>query len=385
MQVAFTDAVAARRPGRRAHRGRSVGKVVTRSSRPRDNRTLATIELEPQFAPLHADAHAILRQKTLLGETYVELSRGTPAREDDQGGRAPARRQVSRPSSSTSSSGVFDKLDADGLPELAAGPGEGRRRAAGPTSTTRSATCRSSRRARNDVLDVLERPPAARRAAWSATPASSSRPSPADEAALHDRSSAQTQTFAATAPSSDALAESFQILPTFLDETKLTLARAEDVLAEHRSADPRPRPARATCTPTLADVRGLAPDLRRTFFEARPADHGVEDRPAGAARHPRGRQAAARQPRPVPRAAQPDPPVARVQPVHGRRLHLQRRGDARRRSRGPRRRRGRPLPAPVRPARAGDGRHLSERAAEQPRQRLPGRHRPGRLASRPST
>jgi phospholipid/cholesterol/gamma-HCH transport system substrate-binding protein len=39
----------------------------------RDGRTHATIEIASQYAPIRADMHAILRQKTLLGETYVQL------------------------------------------------------------------------------------------------------------------------------------------------------------------------------------------------------------------------------------------------------------------------------------------------------------------------
>jgi phospholipid/cholesterol/gamma-HCH transport system substrate-binding protein len=38
-----------------------------------DGRTDATIELSGQYAPIRANTHAILRQKTLLGETYVQL------------------------------------------------------------------------------------------------------------------------------------------------------------------------------------------------------------------------------------------------------------------------------------------------------------------------
>src|SRR5918912_810787 len=44
-----------------------------------DGRTVATIELDRAYAPVPADPRAILRQKTLLGETYVEL---TPGRRD---------------------------------------------------------------------------------------------------------------------------------------------------------------------------------------------------------------------------------------------------------------------------------------------------------------
>ena len=42
-----------------------------------EGRTDATIELDDKYAPIPEDARAILRQKTLLGETYVELTPGT--------------------------------------------------------------------------------------------------------------------------------------------------------------------------------------------------------------------------------------------------------------------------------------------------------------------
>src|SRR3954469_8934673 len=40
-------------------------------------RTNVPIDIQPKFAPLPNNVHAILRQKTLLGETYVELTPGT--------------------------------------------------------------------------------------------------------------------------------------------------------------------------------------------------------------------------------------------------------------------------------------------------------------------
>ena len=35
-----------------------------------------TLQIQPKFAPIPKDTRAILRQKTLLGETYVELTPG---------------------------------------------------------------------------------------------------------------------------------------------------------------------------------------------------------------------------------------------------------------------------------------------------------------------
>jgi phospholipid/cholesterol/gamma-HCH transport system substrate-binding protein len=56
--------------------GVSVGKVK-QTDLGSDGRTDATIELQDKYAPIPEDSRAILRQKTLLGETYVELTPGT--------------------------------------------------------------------------------------------------------------------------------------------------------------------------------------------------------------------------------------------------------------------------------------------------------------------
>src|ERR687894_3223584 len=63
--------------------GVSVGKVKEVALAPPDKRiegndtTEAVLEIRPEFAPISEDARAILRQKTLLGETNVELTSGT--------------------------------------------------------------------------------------------------------------------------------------------------------------------------------------------------------------------------------------------------------------------------------------------------------------------
>jgi phospholipid/cholesterol/gamma-HCH transport system substrate-binding protein len=60
--------------------GVGVGKVIGVAPDPADNRTLATIELQSRFAPVPRDTRAILRLKSLLGETYVELTPGNRRR-----------------------------------------------------------------------------------------------------------------------------------------------------------------------------------------------------------------------------------------------------------------------------------------------------------------
>jgi phospholipid/cholesterol/gamma-HCH transport system substrate-binding protein len=56
--------------------GVNVGHVVNLTL-DKDGRTHATIEVASRYAPVHSDIHAILRQKTLLGETYVQLIPGS--------------------------------------------------------------------------------------------------------------------------------------------------------------------------------------------------------------------------------------------------------------------------------------------------------------------
>ena len=52
--------------------GVNVGHVISLKLA-KDGRTHATLELSGKYAPVRANMHAILRQKTLLGETYVQL------------------------------------------------------------------------------------------------------------------------------------------------------------------------------------------------------------------------------------------------------------------------------------------------------------------------
>jgi len=52
--------------------GVDIGHVVSLQVG-KDGRSHATLEIASKYAPVRADMHAILRQKTLLGETYVQL------------------------------------------------------------------------------------------------------------------------------------------------------------------------------------------------------------------------------------------------------------------------------------------------------------------------
>ena len=52
--------------------GVNIGHVVALHPG-KEGRTVATVEVASKYSPIRADMHAILRQKSLLGETYVQL------------------------------------------------------------------------------------------------------------------------------------------------------------------------------------------------------------------------------------------------------------------------------------------------------------------------
>src|ERR687894_1876159 len=54
--------------------GVPVGKVKAIEPDAETGRSLVTMELRAKYAPMPSDSRALLRQKTLLGETYVELT-----------------------------------------------------------------------------------------------------------------------------------------------------------------------------------------------------------------------------------------------------------------------------------------------------------------------
>ena len=71
--------------------GVDVGHIVAK--RALGNGTLATVELASKYAPLRSDAKAILRYKTLQGETYLSLTTGSKtAPALPEGGRLPTPR-----------------------------------------------------------------------------------------------------------------------------------------------------------------------------------------------------------------------------------------------------------------------------------------------------
>lgn len=262
VQVAFTDAATLADQADVRTAGVRIGRVVRKQLAP-EGRTLTTIELDSKYAPLKRDARAILRQKTLLGETYVEVTTGSkPADDLEEGARLP-NGQVAQAVEFDELLRIFDKPTRKAFKQWqasAAVAGRGRGRdlndALGslPLLTENAET----------VVDVLDR----RRAALRDLVKNAGKTFEEitrDEAALTTLVQRNTELFGELSGRRRELADAVQVLPTFLDESKLTLARLRTFAVDSEPLIRDLKPVLDDLRPTLVSLRRLSPSLESLF------------------------------------------------------------------------------------------------------------------------
>jgi phospholipid/cholesterol/gamma-HCH transport system substrate-binding protein len=271
--------------------GVTVGKVKDLELSPDADATRAVIEVEPQYAPISSDAEAILRQKTLLGETYVELTTGTQSPEQEGASAGTA----------TAQSGAIDvgEISGDDAPhaipegghlestqvadqtqidEIFNGFDEQTRQAfqlwmknSGLAVEGRGLDLNDAfgnigpfSRDASDVLGTLRQQEQALRSLVRNTGTVFEALTARDQA-LAGAIVGTNRTFGALASRDEELAETFKIFPTFNTESRLTLDRLESFA---RNAGPLfrdLRPVARDLSPTLRDLRRLSPHARRLF------------------------------------------------------------------------------------------------------------------------
>src|SRR3954469_6722722 len=247
--------------------GVSVGKVKTIDTQA-PGRSKATIELEEKYAPLPRNSKAVLRQKSLLGETYVELtpgnkaagsipengtlpaSRVSPTVELDEIFRAfdPKTREAFRvwmqsQAASLTGRGVYINEAIGSLPAFA-------------TNTTDLLLILNGQQA--DVTGVV-------RDTGTVFDALTARDS--ELASLIQNSNTVFET---TAARDQDLKELFQVLPTFNAESTRTLVALN---AFAHNANPVVNvllPAAKELSPTLEQLALTAPDLNALFHDLEP-------------------------------------------------------------------------------------------------------------------
>ena len=243
--------------------GVRVGKVRDKDLAPGGNRTLATIEVDRKFAPVRENARAILRQKTLLGETYIELTPGTKGSATLKEGGTLRNSQVAPTVELDEIFTAFDpttrhafRVWQQSLAESFEGHGQNLSDSFGhlPDFVTDATVLLR-------ILDEEEEP--LRRLVRDTGNVFGALTE--DEGALRGLVTNSAAVFSATASQNEALADTFRIFPTFLDESRLTLAELRRFSVNTRPLIRDLRPAMRDLRPALRDVRLLAPDLRLLF------------------------------------------------------------------------------------------------------------------------
>jgi phospholipid/cholesterol/gamma-HCH transport system substrate-binding protein len=248
--------------------GVSVGKVKAIDTDKRTGASDATIELQSRYAPIPKDTKAILRQKTLLGETYVELSPGSRgAGTVPENGRLPAG-QVSPTVELDEIFRAFDEKTRRAfgvwMQQLAlATQGRGRDISdalgnlapfAEDTTTllkilnAQDADVQSVVRDTGEVFDALSE----------------------RDGQLRSLIDSSDRVFSTTAARSRELEETFRALPTFERESQTTVSRLTKFARETNPLVTQLRPAARQLSPTLQQLSALAPDLKALFRDLNP-------------------------------------------------------------------------------------------------------------------
>jgi phospholipid/cholesterol/gamma-HCH transport system substrate-binding protein len=253
--------------------GVSVGRVKTIDLND-EGLAEAEIEIQEQYAPIADDTRAILRQKTLLGETYVELTPGSedasplPKKPLPEGGELPPAQvsdavqldeifrtfdEPTRQAFQTWQQEVSIALRHRGA-DLSAAIGN-----LGPFASdldrllrildTQRIATRGFVRDTGEVFHALSE----RRGQLAGLIQNSER------------------VFSTTAARNQDLQDAFVALPTFLDEQRLTLDRLERFATNTNPLITQLRPAARELSPTLIDLGKLAPELRDFFIGFRKA------------------------------------------------------------------------------------------------------------------
>jgi phospholipid/cholesterol/gamma-HCH transport system substrate-binding protein len=249
--------------------GVSVGKVKTIDPDKASGRARTVIEIEPKYAPIAKNTKAILRQKTLLGETYVELTPGN-GRQDgwvpDNGTLPDA--QVSPTVELDEIFRAFDpKTRAafqNWMQQLAIGT-KGRGRDINDALGNLAPFAQDA----NTLLEILNTQSAAVRRLVRNTGdvvgALSER-----RGQLASLIQNSNTVFATTAARDRQLQETFIALPAFEKESKATIERLTTFAKATNPLVTQLRPAAREISPTLVDLSALAPDLKALFRDIDP-------------------------------------------------------------------------------------------------------------------
>jgi virulence factor Mce-like protein len=248
--------------------GVSVGKVVSKTLDPQGNRTLATLQIDKQYVPLHSGAHAILRMKTILGETYVEIAPGPQSARAIPDGGTLSRGNVQ---GAVQLDDIFNALDPTTRRDFQIWQQQLATAIRGNDQNLNNVLGNLPQFAADatDILNVLDIQHAAvvrLLQSGGNVFADLTR----NQTALRNLITTGETTFATTAAQQRALADTFKVFPVFLNETKATMTRLKTFALDTDPLVKELEPVAADLGPTLHSVRVLSPDLESLFMHLNP-------------------------------------------------------------------------------------------------------------------
>ena len=240
--------------------GVNVGKVKSKELDKGGARTIAEVEIDEPYAPIPSDTRVTLRQKTLLGETYLELSPG----DTDSGTLGDGERLTSTQVEPTVELdeifSAFDKPTRDAFREWISELAKAVRGQGGQDLNDALGNLEGFAVDGAELLEVLDEQELAVRGLVKNTGrvfgAINER-----EGALRELIVNSGNTFEATASRDRELAETFEVFPTFLDESRATLIRLERFSTDTRPLVNDLKGPADDLGPTVRDLGDLAPDL----------------------------------------------------------------------------------------------------------------------------
>jgi phospholipid/cholesterol/gamma-HCH transport system substrate-binding protein len=248
--------------------GVPVGKVKAIEPDSKTGRSVVTIELKSKYAPLPSDAKAMLRQKTLLGETYVELTPGSEqARKVPEGGRLQPGNvsetveldEILRTFDPQTRAAFQDWMQTQA--EAISGHGRDVNDALGNLGPFAEDA--------SELVDILNRQEPAVQRLISDTGVVFEALTERD-GQLRDLIENSNRVFQTTAQRDRELQETFVALPTFERESRETINRLTQFARDTNPLVTQLRPAARELSPTLTELSALAPDLKALFRDLGP-------------------------------------------------------------------------------------------------------------------
>jgi phospholipid/cholesterol/gamma-HCH transport system substrate-binding protein len=268
LKAEFRDAVQLAQQSDVRISGVSVGKVVSVSLDRHTGLTKAVLQIDSKYAPRPADTRAILRQKSLLGETYIELTPGSsraPTLPD--GGTLPPG-QIAPTVQLDQILSTFDPVTRKAFSTWVQQGGIALTNR-GQQFNEAIATLYPFATNVDSVLNVLNRDSAATRALLSdgGQVFSALARSPAQLQGFIRNSNA---VFASTAARNRELAAAIKAFPAFTVATRETVARVHQFAALANPLVTELRPAARQLSPTLQATVTLAPELKSLLVNIGP-------------------------------------------------------------------------------------------------------------------